>query len=331
MTWGFTRSLALVAIAMVCAVGTFSAPASAQVGAWPNKPIRYIVPFPPGGSTDTLARLLQTDLSKALGVPIVIEHKPGAGGGVGSDHVAKSPADGYTILGGTISTHAINASLYKNLPYDPVKDFVPLTQLVSMPNVLVVPEKFPVKDAREFLALAKTKKQPLACASAGNGTSQHLTCELFNITAGSEITHVPFKGGGPGMTAVIAGDVQAMFDNAITAIPHVKGGRVRALAVSTGKRSSLLPDLPTLAEAGLPGFEVNAWQGVFMAAGTPKDITDRVAKEIRSILAKPEIRDRILSAGTEPVGSSPEEFGAFVKNEVAKWADVVKKSGAKVD
>ena len=307
------------------------AASAAQAQAWPNKPIRYIVPFPPGGSTDVLARLLQADLSKALGVSVVIEHKPGAGGGVGSDHVAKSPADGYTILGGTVSTHAINASLYKNLPYDPIKDFVPITQLVSMPNVLVVPQNFPANTAAEFVQYAKQKKGPLACASAGNGTSQHLTCELFNITAASDILHVPFKGGAPGMTAVISGDVQAMFDNAISAIPHVKGGKVKALAVSTSKRSSLLPDLPTLAESGLPGFEVNAWQGVFMAAGTPREISDRVTKEIRAILAKPEIKERILASGTEPVGNAPEEFGAFVKTEVTKWADVVKKSGAKVD
>jgi tripartite-type tricarboxylate transporter receptor subunit TctC len=324
-------SFACAVVLSISSSAVLTSHANAQQAAWPNKPIRYIVPFPPGGSTDTLARLLQNDLGKALGVPIVIEHKPGAGGGVGSEHVAKSPADGYTILGGTISTHAINASLYKNLPYDPVKDFTAITQLVSMPNVLVVPDKLPVKDAKEFIALAKAKKQPLACASAGNGTSQHLTCELFNITAGSDITHVPFKGGAPGMTATIAGDTQAMFDNAISAIPHVKGGRVRALAVSTSARSSLLPDLPTLAESGLPGFEVNAWQGVFMHAGTPKDISDRVAKEIRAILAKPDVREKILAAGTEPVGSSPEEFGAFVRAEVNKWADVVKKSGAKVD
>jgi tripartite-type tricarboxylate transporter receptor subunit TctC len=319
----------IVSALTLCAAGLFASAANAQ--SWPNKPIRYIVPFPPGGSTDTLARLLQADLSKALGVSVVIEHRPGAGGGVGSDHVAKSPADGYTILGGTISTHAINASLYKNLPYDPIKDFVPITQLVSMPNVLVVPQNFPANTAAEFVQYAKQKKGPLACASAGNGTSQHLTCELFNITATTEILHVPFKGGAPGMTAVISGDVQSMFDNAISAIPHVKGGKVKALAVSTSKRSSLLPDLPTLAESGLPGFEVNAWQGVFMAAGTPKEISDRVAKEIRAILAKPEIRERILASGTEPVGNSSEEFGAFVKTEVSKWAEVVRKSGAKVD
>jgi tripartite-type tricarboxylate transporter receptor subunit TctC len=321
------RSIACAIIAGFAVVGA----SIAHAQAWPNKPIRYVVPFPPGGSTDQLARLIQADLSKALGVSVVIEHKPGAGGGVGSDHVAKSPADGYTILGGTISTHAINASLYKSLPYDPIKDFVPITQLVSMPNVLVVPTNHPVKTAQEFVQYAKQKSGPLACASAGNGTSQHLTCELFNISATTEILHVPFKGGAPAMTAVIAGDVQAMFDNAISAVPHIKGGKVRALAVSTSKRSSLLPDLPTLAESGLPGFEVNAWQGVFMAAGTPKEITDRVTKEIRAILAKPEVRDRILAGGTEPVGSSAEEFGAFVKSEVTKWADVVKKSGAKVD
>lgn len=319
-----------LASALVAGLTLFTA-SVAHAQAWPNKPIRYIVPFPPGGSTDTLARLLQADLSKALGVSVVIEHKPGAGGGVGSDHVAKSPADGYTILGGTVSTHGINASLYKSLPYDPVKDFVPITQLVSMPNVLVVPQNFPANTATEFVQYAKQKKGPLACASAGNGTSQHLTCELFNITAATDILHVPFKGGAPGMTAVISGDAQAMFDNAISAIPHVKGGKVKALAVSTSKRSSLLPDLPTLAESGLPGFEVNAWQGVFMAAGTPKEISDRVAKEIRAILAKPEIKERILASGTEPVGNSPEEFGAFVKTEVAKWAEVVRKSGAKVD
>jgi tripartite-type tricarboxylate transporter receptor subunit TctC len=321
LRYGFKGSLVLLAC---CA-------ALVHAQAWPSKPIRYVVPFPPGGSTDTLARLLQADLSKALGVSVVIDHKPGAGGGVGSDIVAKSPPDGYTILGGTVSTHAINATLYKTLPYDPIKDFAAVTQLVSMPNVMVVTDKLPAANGQEFMQLAKAKKQALACASAGNGTSQHLSCEMLNQMAGTDILHVPFKGGAPAITAVIAGDVQIMLDNAITAVPQVKSGKVRALAVTTAKRSPALPDVPTIAELGVPGFEVNAWQGVFVPAGTPKEIVDRLNKEIRAILNKPEVRERILATATEPAGNTPEEFAAYVKTEVVKWADVVKKSGARVD
>ncbi len=318
------RMLTLVAMSIL-AVGTVSAQS------WPTKPIKYIVPFAPGGSTDILGRIVAEKLSVALGQPVVVENKPGAGGGLGADFTAKAAPDGYTIMGGTISTHAINASLYSNLPYDPVKDFVAVTLLARVPNMLVINPDVPAKTVAELLALMRANPNKYTFASAGNGTSQHLSGELFKSMAGVQMQHIPYKGSPPALQDVVGGQVTMTFDNITTAWPLAKGGKLRALAVTTAKRSAIAPEIPTLAEAGLVGFEVGSWQGVFAPAGTPPEIVKRLNAEIVKILNMPDVKEKLFALGAEPVGDTPEQFAAFVKSEVAKWSDVVKKSGAKVD
>jgi tripartite-type tricarboxylate transporter receptor subunit TctC len=312
-----------IAFAVLCGI--------AHAQAWPSKPIKWVVPFAPGGTTDILARTVGEKLAVALGVPVVVENKPGAGGGVGAEIVAKSPPDGYTIMGGTISTHAINASLYAKLPYDPVKDFEPITLIARLPNMLVVNPAVPANNVKELIALLKANPDKYTFASSGNGTSQHLSGELFKTMAGVEMQHVPYKGSPPALQDVVGGQVTMTFDNITTAWPLAKAGKLRALAVTTTKRSAIAPDVPTLAESGLPGFEVGSWQGVFAPAGTPKEIVRRLNAEIVKILGMPDVREKLTALGAEPVGNSPDEFSAMVKAEVVKWSEVVKKSGAKVD
>ncbi len=320
------KIIALAAGAMLVLV-----PALGAAQSWPSKPIKWIVPFAPGGTTDILARTVGEKLTIALGVPVIIENKPGAGGGVGAEIVAKSAPDGYTIMGGTISTHAINASLYKSLPYDPVKDFVPITLIARVPNMLVVNPDVPAKDVKELIALLKANPGKYTFASSGNGTSQHLSGELFKSMAGVDMQHIPYKGSPPALQDVVGGQVTMTFDNITTAWPLAKAGKLRPLAVTTAKRSSIAPDVPTLAESGLPGFEVGSWQGVFAPAGTPAPIVKRLNAEIVKILHMPEVNERLAGLGAEIVADSPEEFAALVKAEVVKWAEVVKQSGAKVD
>lgn len=324
------NKLARVMMAILAAALAASANnASAQP--WPNKPIKYIVPFAPGGTTDILARTISDKLSVALGQPVVVENKPGAGGGVGADFTAKSAADGYTIMGGTISTHAINASLYPNLPYDPVKDFVAVTLIARVPNMLVINPEVPAKNVGELIALLKANPGKYTFASSGNGTSQHLSGELFKSMAGVEMQHIPYKGSPPALQDVVAGQVTMTFDNITTALPLARAGKLRALAVTTARRSSVAPDVPTLAESGLTGFEVGSWQGVFAPAATSPAIIKRLNAEIVKILNTAEVREKLVALGAEPVGDTPEQFGAYVKAEVIKWSDVVRKSGAKVD
>ena len=311
------------------ALTAVAATASAQ--AWPSKPIKWIVPFAPGGTTDILARTVSEKLTIALGVPVVVENKPGAGGGVGADFVAKAAPDGYTIMGGTISTHAINASLYKDLPYDPVKDFIPITMIARVPNMLVVNPGVPAKDVKELVVLLKANPGKYTFASSGNGTSQHLSGELFKTMAGVDMQHIPYKGSPPALQDVVGGQVTMTFDNITTAWPLAKAGKLKALAVTTAKRSEIAPDVPTLTESGLPGFEVGSWQGVFAPAGTPPAIVKRLNTEIVKILALPEVREKLGALGAEIVADSPDDFAAIVKAEVVKWSDVVKKSGARVD
>jgi tripartite-type tricarboxylate transporter receptor subunit TctC len=305
--------------------------AFAHAQAWPSKPIKYVVPFAPGGTTDILARTVGEKLALALGQPVVIENKPGAGGGVGAEFTAKAAPDGYTIMGGTISTHAINASLYDKLPYDPVKDFVAITLIARVPNMLVVNPSVPAGSVKELIALLKANPNKYTFASSGNGTSQHLSGELFKSMAGVEMQHIPYKGSPPALQDVVGGQVTMTFDNITTAWPLAKAGKLRALAVTTATRSAIAPEVPTLAESGLPGFEVGSWQGVFAPAGTPPAIVRRLNVEIVKILNLPDVKERLVGLGAEPVGNSSEEFSAMVKGEVVKWADVVKKSGAKVD
>ena len=311
-------------------VATVVAPqVSAQ--AWPTKPIKWVVPFAPGGTTDILARTIGDKLSIALGQPVIVENKPGAGGGLGADFVAKAAPDGYTILGGTISTNAINASLYKELPYDPVKDFIPITLIARVPNMLVVNNDVPAKTVAELIALMKKNPGKYTFASSGNGTSQHLSGELFKGMAGVDMQHIPYKGSPPALQDVMGGSVTMTFDNITTAWTLAKAGKLRALGVTTAKRSPAAPDVPTIAEAGVIGYEIGSWQGVFAPAATPPAIVKRLNTEIVRIINTPEVQEKLLALGAEPVGNSTEEFAVFVKAEVVKWGDVVKKSGAKVD
>ena len=321
----------LARFATAVAIATLSLQAHPQTQAWPSKPIRYVVPFAAGGSTDIMGRTIAEKLSVALGQPVVVENKPGAGGGLGAAEVAKAAPDGYTIMGGTISTHAINASLYKDLPYDPVKDFVAITLIARVPNMLVVNNDVKAKDVAELIKLMKANPGKWNFASAGNGTSQHLSGELFKGMAGVEMQHIPYKGSPPALTDVMGGSVSMTFDNITTAWPLAKAGKLRALAVTTAKRSPVAPEVPTLAESGLPGYEVGSWQGVFAPAGVPPAIVARLNTEIVKIINMPDVQKKIIDLGAEPVGDTAEQFGAFVKTEVVKWGDVVKKSGAKVD
>jgi tripartite-type tricarboxylate transporter receptor subunit TctC len=290
-----------------------------------------VVPFAPGGTTDILARTVGEKLAIALGQPVIIENKPGAGGGLGATYTAKAAPDGYTIMGGTISTHAINASLYKDLQYDPVKDFVPITLIARVPNMLVINPKIPANNVAELIALIKANPGKYTFASSGNGTSQHLSGELFKSMAGVDMQHIPYKGSPPALQDVVGGAVSMTFDNITTALPLAKNGNLRALAVTTAKRSSVAPEVPTLAESGLPGYEIGSWQGVFAPAGTPPAIVKRLNTEMVKILNMPDVREKLVALGAEPVGNTSEEFTVLVKAEVVKWSDVVKKSGAKVD
>jgi len=322
-----SKRIFVTLIAALCAVG---APAFAQ-DKWPSKPIKYIVPFPPGGTTDILARLIGQKLSTALGQPVLVENKAGAGGNIGSDFVAKSAPDGYTILGGTISSHAINVSMYKEMPYDPVKDFVPITLIGTNANVLIVAPSNPAKTAQELIAQAKAKPGSMSFASAGNGTSQHLSGELFKAMAGLDMVHIPYKGSAPAIQDVMAGQVPMMFDTTVVAAPHIKSGSVRALAVTSTKRVKGMETIPPLSEAGVPGYQIVSWQGIFAPAGTPKDIVVRLNAELVKIIAMPDIRERLDSLGVDPVANTSEEFSAFQKAEIAKWAKVIKDANIKAN
>jgi tripartite-type tricarboxylate transporter receptor subunit TctC len=321
------KRLVPLVLALACAVVAPQVIAQA----WPTKPVKWVVPFAPGGTTDILARTIGEKLAVALGQPVIVENKPGAGGGLGADFVAKSAPDGYTVLGGTISTNAINATLYKELPYDPVKDFVPITLIARVPNMLVVNNDVPAKTVAELIALMKKNPGKYTFASSGNGTSQHLSGELFKGMAGVDMQHIPYKGSPPALQDVMGGSVTMTFDNITTAWPLAKGGKLRALGVTTARRSPAAPEVPTIAEAGVTGYEIGSWQGVFAPAGTPPAIVKRLNAEIVKIINLPEVQEKLLVLGAEPVGNSSEEFTVFVKAEVVKWGDVVKKSGARVD
>jgi tripartite-type tricarboxylate transporter receptor subunit TctC len=321
------KSLVNIVALLVLSLAAF--PVAAQ--AWPAKPIRYIVPFPPGGATDIIARAVAGEISKTLGQQVVIDNRGGAGGNIGTDIVAKAAPDGYTILMGTVGTHGINVSLYSKLPYDAVRDFAPVTLVATVPNVLVVHPSVPVKSVKELIAYAKANPGKLNFASSGNGTSIHLSGELFKTMTGVSMVHIPYKGSAPALADLLGGQADLMFDNLPPSLPHIKSGRLHALAVTTARRSAAMPDLPTMAEAGVPGYESGSWFGVLAPAGTPKDIVNRLNAEIVKALAVPEIRERLQAQGAEPVGNTPEQFAAFIRSEITKWAKVVKDSGAKID
>jgi tripartite-type tricarboxylate transporter receptor subunit TctC len=298
---------------------------------YPAKPVKMIVPFPPGGSLDFAGRLIAQKLTDAWGQSVVVENKPGAGGNIGADYVAKSPPDGYTILLGALSTHAVNPSLYKSMPYDAAKDFAPITLIAVTPNVLVVNASLPVNNVKEFIAYAKANPGKLAFGSGSNGSAGHLAGELFKVETGTDAVHVPFKGGAPATQALLAGDTQFMFDNLANAMAQVKAGKLKALAVTTAQRSKLVPDLPTMAEAGLPGFDISTWYGFFAPAGTPPAIVTKWNADVTKILNSPEVRDKLMADGAEPAPNTPEQFAQMIANELTKYARIVKMSGAKVD
>jgi tripartite-type tricarboxylate transporter receptor subunit TctC len=322
MTPRRTLCLALVSLAIA-----FNAAAQG----YPAKPIHFVVPYPAGGPLDTVARLLGGKLAESMKQPVVVDNKPGAGGNIGTDFVAKSPADGYTILMGAVATHAINPTLYASIPYDPVRDFIPVTQVASTPNVLVVNPAIPAGNVREFIAYAKANPGKLNFGSGSTGSAGHLAGELFNTMAGVQMVHVPYKGAGPAMQDLIGGQIQLMFDNLASSLGQIKAGRVKALAVTTAKRTPLAADLPTISESGLPGFDISTWFGIFVPAKTPRPVVDKLHAELTRALALPEVRDAMLKLGAEPVGNTPQEFAAYIKGEADKYAKLVKASGAKAD
>ncbi len=317
-------------VAIVAVLGVAGG-ALAQAPAYPSKPIRLVVPFPPGGATDILAREVAQKLTEAWGQSVVVDNRPGAGGNIGAELVARAAPDGYTLLMGTVGTHAINASLYAKLPYDHVKDFAPVILVAGVPNVLVVNPALPVNTVAELIAYAKANPGKLNFASSGNGTSIHLSGELFKVMAGVQMTHVPYKGSAPAVADLISGQVQLMFDNLPPSLPQIKAGKLRALAVTSATRAPALPDVPTIAEAGLPGFEASSWFGVLAPAGTPPAIVARLNAEIAKWLASPEAREKLSKQGANAAGGSPEDFAKHIAAETTKWAKVVKDSGAKVD
>jgi tripartite-type tricarboxylate transporter receptor subunit TctC len=298
---------------------------------YPNHVIRLVVPFPPGGTTDILARAVAQKLTEAMGQSVVVDNRPGAGGNIGADVVAKSAPDGYTLLMGTVGTHAINPSLYARMPYDHVKDFVPVVLVAGVPNVLVVNPSLPVNSVADLIKLAKAKPGSINFASSGNGTSIHLSGELFKTMAGVDMTHVPYKGSAPALTDLISGQVQVMFDNLPSSLPQIKAGKLRAIAVTSLKRAPALPDVPTISESGLPGFEASSWFGVLAPAGTPPAVVTRLNTEVNKWLQTPEAKEQLLAQGAQAAGGTPEQFAAFIRSETEKWAKVVKASGAKVD
>jgi tripartite-type tricarboxylate transporter receptor subunit TctC len=299
--------------------------------AWPTKPITYVVPFPAGGNTDTLARLIGQKLSPVLGQPVIIDNKPGAGGNIGSAFVAQAKPDGHTILGGTISSHAINPSIYPSMPYDVVKSFEPILLIGTSPLVLVVGVNTPYRSLANVIAAARSKPGDLTFASAGNGTSPHLAGELLNSLAGIKLTHVPYKGSAPAISDVMAGHVPMMFDTALIVGPHLKAGKVRALAIASSGRINRLPDVPTTAEAGVPGLEIGSWQAIFAPAGVAKEIVRRLNTEIAQIMKLPDVAARLADLGVEPAAGPPEELAELQRNEISKWAKVVKEAGIKPD
>lgn len=318
------RRLAL-AVAMVLTAG------GAFAQAWPSKPVTMVVPFPAGGTTDIVARLAAQKLSEAWGQPVIVDNRAGAGGNIGSAMVAKAAPDGYTLLMGTVGTHAINASLYEKMPYDVVKDFAPITNVAAVPNMLVINPALPVNSVKELIDYGKKNPGKLNMASSGNGTSIHLSGELFKVMTGVQMEHIPYKGSAPALTDMMGGQVQVMFDNMPSALPHVKSGKLKALAVTTLTRSPAVPDLPTIDEAGVKGFEAASWFGLLAPAGTPKEIVAKVQADIAKAMKTTDLTEKMAQQGAVAVGNTPDEFAAYIRQELAKWEKVVKASGAKAD
>jgi len=328
-----TRTLGLVSVTTFSALLTM--PSLAQ-STWPTRPVKIVVPFAAGGTTDILARAIAPELSKAFGQAFVIENRGGAGGNIGADIVAKSPADGYTILMGTVGTHGINQSLYTKMPYDPIKDFAPITMVAGVPNVMVMnAEKartLGINNVPEFIQYAKAHPGKLNMASSGNGTSIHMAGELFKSMTGTFMVHFPYRGSSPALLDLVAGNTDVMFDNLPSSLQHIKSGKLKAFAVTSSQRSAVLPNVPTVEEAAkLKGFEASSWFGLLAPAGTPPDIVSRIQQEVAKSLNTPAINEKLMLLGAIPSGNTPQGFVKLIESETAKWAKVVKVSGAKVD
>jgi len=320
---------AVMAAASVALVAFGPAPAGAQP--FPARPAKLVVPFPPGGPLDVVGRGIAQKLSETWSQGVVVENKPGAGGNIGADFVAKAPPDGYTVVVGALSTHAVNPNLYAQMPYDAKKDFAPITLVAITPNVLVVNPTLPVHSVKELIAYAKAHPGKLSFGSGSTGSAGHLAGELLKVDAGLDMVHIPYKGAAPATQALLAGDTQLMFDNLANAMVQVKAGKLRALAVTTSQRSKLAPDLPTMAEAGVPGFDISTWFGLMAPAGTPPEVIARWNADVTRILNTPEMRERLIAQGAEAAPDTPAEFTRFIADELARYARIVKASGAKVD
>ena len=323
------------AVAAAAAFWAVAWPVHAQTG-WPARPVKIVVPFAPGGTTDILARAVAPELSRAFGQSFVVENRAGAGGNLGADIVAKSAPDGYTLLMGTVGTHGINKSLYSKLPYDPQQDFAPITLVAGVPNVMVMntetAKTLGISSVPDFIRYARSHPGKLNMASSGNGTSIHLAGELFKSMTGTFMTHIPYTGSGPALLGLLSGQVDVMFDNLPSALPHVRGGKLKAFAVTSAQRSGATPELPTIEEAGqLKGFEASSWFGLLAPAGTPPEVVSRIQQETSKALNSPAIKEKLLAQGAIPSGNTPAEFTRFIDAEIRKWAPVVKASGAKVD
>lgn len=318
----------LLGTGVACALAAASAGVQAQ--AYPTKPIRMIVGFAPGGGTDTTARAISAKLGELVGQQVIIDNRAGAAGNIATELVAKANPDGYTLLLGTIAALAINPSLYRSkLPFDPVKDFAPVIQVVDSTNILSVHPSVPANTVKEIIALAKSRT--LNYGSSGVGGTGHLAGELFDTMAGVKMTHVPYKGGGPAMIDLVGGQVQLVYATAASAVPQIKAGKIKGIAVTTIKRSALMPSIPTIAESGLPGFDANNWYGLLLPAQTPRAIVMRLNAEVTKVLAMPDVKDFLFNQGLDPAPGTPEQFGTYIKSEIAKWAKVVKDSGARAD
>ncbi len=325
----FTRRTGLKTLA-AATLAVASMGSALAADAYPDKPLTMVVPFSAGGTTDILARIVGQALGQELGQTIIIENKPGAGGNIGAQQASRAKADGYTLFMGTVGTHAINQALYKKLPYDPVKDFAPLSRVANVPNLLVAHPSRPYKTVQEMIAYAKKHPGEVTYGSPGSGASPHVSGALFQSMTGAEMTHVPYKGSAPAISDLLGNQIAVMFDNMPSAIQHVRSGKLRPIAVTTAKRSPELPDVPTIAEAGVPGYEATSWFGLWAVAGTPAPILTKLQTALTKVLKDPAVAKKIADQGGEVVIETPAQFDAFIKSEAAKWGKVVKESGAEV-
>jgi tripartite-type tricarboxylate transporter receptor subunit TctC len=326
MGWRERLAALLVAIAVAGLV-----PGEGLAQGYPNRPIRFIAAFPPGSASEILGRVVGQKLEERWGQPVVVETRPGAGGTIGADVVAKSAPDGYTLLVGSSAEITVGVSLYAKLPYDPVRDLAPVIVIAPVPNIVVINPSVPVTSVKEFVAMARSKPGQINFGSSGNGTTSHLAGEMLKLQAGIDMVHIPYRGSPPALTDLLGGRISVMFAPLTTALPHVKAGKLVALAVSSPRRSSAIPELPTLMESGFPDFEASIWFGLLAPAGTPKDIIAKLNGEVGKILQLPDVRETLGKQGAEPVGGTSEEYGALIKKDIAKWAKVVKESGARID